>query len=400
MKLVLLLLLGFFGLSLVSAQDRVAVTFKAFPPEYEVFLGGDRQPYTARDDGLRTYYLSAGTVRISLTASGFSPASLVLDVKQGMPWVQTKLEPRQGILGLAAEAATGKLPRSLAFSTDGTKLFVALQGEPGVDVYDVPSLKKLQRLVPADGVQGGFTDVLALGAQIWTVQNDGRIHSFDAKTLAFQDSHALTGGGNAFLTDLGGGKMAILNWDSGQLIAIDAASRKPLNAVSLNGSPRDFAYHQGTGFASLFDRGQVVVVDGASWKIKAVWTVGKAPRPVAVLGTTLFVGDMGSAQVNMIDTTTGKMVKSVAVASNPHAMTVSADRSMLAVASRGRNNPNDYQLAGPEYGKVTILNVKGEVLGSAWGRNQPMGLAFSADGKFLAFTDFLDNNVELYRVNR
>jgi len=33
-----------------------------------------------------------------------------------------------------------------------------------------------------------------------------------------------------------------------------------------------------------------------------------------------------------------------------------------------------------------------------WGRNQPTGLAFSADGRYLAFTDFLDNNVELYRV--
>jgi len=33
-----------------------------------------------------------------------------------------------------------------------------------------------------------------------------------------------------------------------------------------------------------------------------------------------------------------------------------------------------------------------------WGRNQPTGLALSPDGKFLVFTDFLDQNLELYRI--
>jgi Tol biopolymer transport system component len=33
-----------------------------------------------------------------------------------------------------------------------------------------------------------------------------------------------------------------------------------------------------------------------------------------------------------------------------------------------------------------------------WGRNQPTGLAVSPDGKYLAFTDFLDANLELYVI--
>jgi len=386
------------GLGFVSAQDRVPVIFKAFPTEYEVFSGGDRLPFTPRGDGLRTYQLPGGSVRVNLTAPGSLPLSLGLEVKSGMAVVEAKLEPRQGPLSLLAEAPTGKSPRSLAFSADGRKLFVALQGEAGVDVYEVPSLKKMKRLTAPEGPQGGFDDVLLVGAELWAVQNDGRIHTFDGASLVFKDSKDLTGGGNAFLTDLGGGKVAVANWDSGQLISLDAATRKPLAALTVNTSLRGFAFHQGVGYASNFDRGQVAVLDGATWKVKATWSAGRAPRPVATLGNLLFVGDMGSAQVLLLDLATGKTVGTVPVPSNPHQMTASKD--LVAVASRGRNNPSDYQQPGPEYGKVTLLDAKGGVVASVWGRNQPTGLAFSADGKYLAFTDFLDNNLELYRITR
>jgi sugar lactone lactonase YvrE len=40
------------------------------------------------------------------------------------------------------------------------------------------------------------------------------------------------------------------------------------------------------------------------------------------------------------------------------------------------------------------------VIDKVWGRNQPTGLAVSPDGKLLAFTDFLDANLELYRIER
>jgi len=395
MKVALLLLFGLLGWA-VSAQDRVSVPFKAFPTEYEVFVGGDRLAYSLRGDGLRVYPLPQGPVRVNLTAPGSLPLSLSLDVKPGMAAIQAKLEPRQGPLSLVAEAATGKSPRSLTFSADGKKLFVALQGEPGVDVYEVPSLKKMKRLAAPEGAPSGFTDVLSLGTEVWAVQNDGRVHAFDSATLAFKDSKDLTGGGNAFLTDLGGGRVAVANWDNGQIIPVDTSTRKPLASFSSTASVRGFTFGQGAGYVSYFDRGQIAVLDGATWKVKATWNAGKAPRPVAVLGGLVFVGDMGSAQVLLLDAATGKPINSVAVASNPHQMT--ASKTLVAVASRGRNNPNDYQLPGPDFGKVTLLDAHGEVFGSVWGRNQPTGLAFSSDGKYLAFTDYLDDNLELYRV--
>lgn len=391
MKRALTLLFGILSVAAVSAQDR-AVSFKVFPPEYEVFVGGDRLPYTVRD-GLRVYQLPPGPVRVNLTAPGTFPLSLGLDVKPGMPAVEAKLEPRTGPLLAVAEAATGKLPRNLAFSTDGKRLFVALQGEPGVDVFEVPSLKKLGRFAAGTAA---FADVLAVGSQVWALGRDGQLQSFDPVTLAPQDPVALPGSGNAGFADLGSGRVAAVNWDYGSVTLVDG-TKKATPVAGLGGSLRGFAFGQGTAYAALFDQGKVVVLDGSTWKVKASWNAGKAPRPVAVVGSTVFVGDMGSAQVLVVDGSTGKVLTTVGVASNPHQMATSA-QGLVAVASRGRNNPDDYQLAGPEFGKVTVLDAKGNVVGSVWGRNQPTGLAFSADGKYLAFTDFLDDNVELYRV--
>jgi DNA-binding beta-propeller fold protein YncE len=397
MKRVLpLLILAFLG-AMAGAQDRVAVTFKVFPPDYELFSGGERLPYVPRAEGLRSYQLPTGAVRVNLSATGQAPLSLALDVKAGMATVQAKLEPRQGPLLQVTEAASGKAPRNLTFTADGKRLLVALQGEPGVEVYEVPSLKRLDRLAPTAPAPSGYTDVAVVGAEVWAVQRDGSVHVFDGATLAFKETFRMPNGGNATLTLLAPGKVALADWDNSKVSFLDTATRKPTAVLPLGGSLRGFGGSSSVAYGVLFDRAQVAVIDPATGKVKNTWAVGKAPRPVAIAGTNVFVGDMGSAQVLVLDQA-GKVVKSVAVPSNPHQMAVSADRSLVAVASRGRNNPVDYQLPGPDFGRITLLGARGEVLATVWGRNQPTGLAFSADGKYLAFTDILDNNVELYRV--
>jgi len=396
-----LVLLGLLFVALsfpVAAQTPTAVTFKVFPSDYELFLAGDRQTYTLAGDGLRRYQLPAGSVRVSLTAPGAAPLSLNLDVKAGMPLVQAKLAPRTGPLTLAGEAATGPQPRSLAFSADGKKLYVALGGEAAIQVFDVPSLKEGTKLVPPSGGAGGFTDVIETGGEVWALRKDGVAHLFVPGAPAQKEEKALGGGGNAFWTALGSGRLALVDWDNLQVLGIEAQTRQVRSTLRIPGALRGFAVRNGTAYASLFDQGKVAVIDAGTWQIKALWAAGQAPRPVAAAGTYLFVGDMASAQVLVLDATTGQIKQRIGVASNPHQMAVSADQTLVAVASRGRNNPADYQLAGPEFGKVTLLDAQGQVLASVWGRNQPTGLAFSADGKWLAFTDYLDNNVELYRI--
>lgn len=399
MKLVLPLLFGILGLAAAAAQDRVSVAFKVFPTDYEVFSGGERLGYTPRSDGNRTYQLPAGPARVNLTAPGMFPLSLAFEVKAGMAAVEAKLEPRQGPLSFVGETATGKLPRGLAFSSDGRRLFVALQAENGIEVYDVPSLKKAGRFSAADGA-AGFADVLAVSEEIWAIQRDGTLRVIDPATLAVKQSVALGLAGNAGLSEAGPSRVAVAHWDNAVVTIVDTATKKTVATTAVAGNLRGFAFAGSTGYATLFDLGKVVTLENAGWKTTGGWAAGKAPRPVAALGSTVFVGDMGSAQVLVVQGSSGKVLKTVAVPSNPHQMAAAPAQGLVAVASRGRNNPVDYQLAGPEFGRVTLMDAQGTVLGTVWGRNQPMALAFSADAKYLAFADFLDGNVELYRISR
>jgi hypothetical protein len=84
---------------------------------------------------------------------------------------------------------------------------------------------------------------------------------------------------------------------------------------------------------------------------------------------------------------------------NLNTIVLSPDGTRLFVSSRGRNNPGDYTLPGPEFGTVSALSPEDlSIEETIWGRNQPTGLAVSPDGNYMVFTDFLDANLELYNI--
>ena len=95
----------------------------------------------------------------------------------------------------------------------------------------------------------------------------------------------------------------------------------------------------------------------------------------------------------------GKLEKAVHVGPNINTICLSQDGKYLFASSRGRNNPDDYTIPGPDFGTVSLLSTKDlAVIDRVWGRNQPTGLAVSPDNNYLIFSDFLDDNLELYRI--
>ncbi len=88
------------------------------------------------------------------------------------------------------------------------------------------------------------------------------------------------------------------------------------------------------------------------------------------------------------------------VGRNPNTCAMTPDGNWLFVSCRGPNNPEKgYLEEGYEYGKVYIINLKTDKTeGWIWGRDQTTGLDISPDGRWLAFTDFLDQNLEIYKI--
>ena len=82
----------------------------------------------------------------------------------------------------------------------------------------------------------------------------------------------------------------------------------------------------------------------------------------------------------------------------PNTIDLTPDGRVLYVSNRGRNGAS-YYLPGPEWGSVLAIDTaSGKVLDAMVGGNQTTGLDVSADGRLLAFSDFLDNRIHIYAV--
>jgi DNA-binding beta-propeller fold protein YncE len=108
---------------------------------------------------------------------------------------------------------------------------------------------------------------------------------------------------------------------------------------------------------------------------------------------------MARAVTLVVDTATDEVQELAAVDRVPNTIDLSPDGRALYVSNRGRNNPETYYRPGPEWGTVVVVDVTtGDYLDAIVGGNQTTGLDVSPDGTLLAFSDFLDDRVTVYRI--
>lgn len=113
----------------------------------------------------------------------------------------------------------------------------------------------------------------------------------------------------------------------------------------------------------------------------------------------MYISDIRGGKIWLLDVNTGKTEVLARVERNPNTIKLSPDKRLLFVSCRGRNNPESYIKPGPEYGAVFVLDAHtGTVLDVIVGGNQPTGLDVSADGKWLAFSNFLDHQIRIYSI--
>ena len=118
-------------------------------------------------------------------------------------------------------------------------------------------------------------------------------------------------------------------------------------------------------------------------------------------GKTAFVSDMYRGRAGRIDLDSLTVTWSERLACNPNTIALSPDGERLYVSCRGKNNEENWHERGPELGKIFILDATTlEILAWLQGGNQPTGLAVSLDGVFLAFSNFYDDTIELYRLDK
>jgi DNA-binding beta-propeller fold protein YncE len=236
--------------------------------------------------------------------------------------------------------------------------------------------------------------------------NENKVHIFDLDTLVYKMS--LNTGGifpKVIVQSPDGSLTIVSNWISRDLSVFDSDSKELLRKIPVGGTPRGMAFSPDGSllYTAIFDEPVVAVVDMAQNKVIRRFRFHEgagAARHVIYRDGKLFVSDMMAGTVNILNASTGTLLHSRRVGSNINTIIISPNGRYIFASSRGRNNPEDYTKPGPDFGAVYMLNAEDlSLVERVWGRNQPTGLDISPDGTLLVFTDFLDANLEVYRLS-
>jgi DNA-binding beta-propeller fold protein YncE len=369
--------------------------------------------------GIRRFALEApGTV--TLEAAGYQSRTFHTREIPGLlrdGQLQVKLEKEGGRLEYLGEFPTGRQPKSVCFSPEGDRLFVPLLGQSGVDVFrfspaapeaGAGELVFEKRLgVPGSGACG-FVEAMTDGKrrELWVSNmEENKVHIFDLDTLEYRSS-ADTGGvmPKVIVQSPSGDVTAVSNWSSRTIAIFDSQTKARLALIPVSGTPRGMTFSPDGQklYAAIFDAPLIEEIDIPTGKTSArrrFYEGDGAARHALYSAGKLFVSDMYRGNVCILDAATGEFLREVRVGPNINTIVLSPGGERIYASSRGRNNPEDYTRPGPDFGAVYVLRTADLSLEEkVWGRNQPTGLALSPDGKFLVFTDFLDDNLELYRI--
>lgn len=398
----------FFTAASLHAQTTFAL--KSAPPDLQVFLNGELVHPISTNGTLRNFRLNApGMVRFS--APGYQSLqyhTAVLRIRNGILGI--KLEVENGILQRLGEYATGRQPKSAYFSPDGRRVFVPLLDEHGVDVFRMSGhfLRRETRLTVPGSTAVGFVEVMfdTSRRELW-VSNmvENKVHIFDLDTLAHKTSASTEGIFPKVITQSPDGSITVTsNWVTRDISVFDSDTKKVQRRIPVGGTPRGMAFSPDGSllYAAIFDEPVIAVVDMNENRVVNRFRFREgvgAARHIIYREGKLYVSDMYWGTLNILDAATGALLRSRRLGPNINTIVLSPDGRYIFASSRGWNNPISYYLPGPDFGAIFMLNAKDlTLIERVWGRNQPTGLDISPNGRFLVFTDFLDANLQLYRL--
>ena len=369
------------------------------------------------NDLWRNYQSSTPPESILVTADGHRSRELLVPPGASPPAAEVRLLPNDGPLQLVAELPTGDSPKSVAFLPQGQLVVPLLRG-PGIDVFQLTTDRWGQTQVepqgrvappaPAAG-RSGFVEPLVdeSGGRLWVSQMlTDQLHAFALSDLSYQMS--VPSGGRwpkVIAGDEDRQRLLSTNW-LGQSLSLreDRGTGELVAALGLGEVPRGLAVDPATGTAwvCLFTSGDILVVDLDTLSVMDRLSLGPgSARHIVVHPTTrrAYYSDMYNATVTALDLDTREILVRRQVGINLNTIAVDPAGRYLYVSERGPNGSAGYLYRGPVFGRIFVLDLDDlSVVQTIWAGHQPTGLAVSPDGRFVAATDFLDDNLSVYSV--
>ncbi len=313
-------------------------------------------------------------------------------------------EPELTIIGTYK---CGRQPKQVLFSPDNKYILMPLLDDNGFDIFSVEEKKIIKRINPPNASKVGFAEGLFIPSKnTFLVSQMTTANVYEYSYPDFKLIRTIPTGGNwskfiAFSEQKQ--LLAVSNWVSNDVSIIDYKTGECLKMISTGAAPRGLYFiESGNTIISLsFDDGLIEKYDVETGKQLAVIKVANGAMRHIVLNndnTKAYVSDMYHRLVYEVNLSTFKITGQTQVFNNPNTIKLYKNR-WLFVSSRGPNNKEDYTKRSPENGKIQIIDTQTmKVVQSFEGGNQPTGLDISPDGKYLCFSNFQDENIELYEI--
>ena len=321
--------------------------------------------------------------------------------------IVSSLSSQQPVLTKVGKYKCGRQPKQVLFSPDSKYIIMPLLDDTGFDIFSVQEKKIIKRIQPPNASKVGFAEGLFIpekGVFLVSQMTTANVYEYTYPGFEYKRTIPTTGNWSKFIAFNSQDQLlAVSNWVSNDVSIIDYKTGECLRKITTGAAPRGLYFiENGKSIISLsFDAGLIEKFEVQSGKRLNFIKIDNAAMRHIVLNDTqtkAYVSDMYHRLVYEVDLTTFTITAKTQVFNNPNTIKLYKNR-WLFVSSRGPNNKEDYTKRSPENGKIQVIDTQTmEVVISFEGGNQPTGLDISPDGKYLCFSNFQDENIELYEI--
>lgn len=393
------------------AADQKSVNLKIFPSEYTLTVDGNTVAPQKVNQFLKKINLSYGNHEFVIKSEGYTDKKETVTINKSVSELEIKLEKKDSMLEQLAVVKTGMHPKSVEFTPDGKYMVSALLEGTGVDLISTETYRHVKRIEFPEKYAKlkNFVEVVFLPEknEMWVSQMaTNSIHVVDMKDFTYKQTIPTQGIWTkiiAFSTDH---KLAFAsNWESHDVSVIDVDQYKVIKKIKVAGIPRGMAVTQDNKFlyVCIFSTGEIQKIELKTLNIVKTMKFPKGAKRHIILDkqkNLFYVSDMYRGSIYVISPDDDKIIREIPVDSKLNTAKLTPDGKYIFVSSRGPNNRESYLLKGPVFGKIFVIDTATyEIKEWIWGRNQPTGLDISPDGKSMVFTNFLNDELEVYRIN-
>ena len=407
-SLILILILAAFSSVLFAAAR--SVNLKVFPAEYTLSIDGSPVKMRKVAKYLKKATLPEGEHELFFQSQGYKDKRIKINITRKTRQVEVKLEKLNSRMEQVAELNTGMHPKSVEFTPDGKYMVSALLEGRGVDIFSTADFRKVKTLEFPQKYSKlrNFVEIIFLPErnEMWVSQMAANsIHVVNLNDFTYKMTINTKGIWTKIMALSPDGRLAFAsNWESHDVSVIDVEKHTVLRKIKVAGIPRGMVVTSDNRYlyVCIFSTGKMQKVDINTMKVIKTFNFPKGAKRHIILDrkkNIFYVTDMYRGSVYVINAADDTVIKEIYVDQKLNTAKLTPDGNYLYVSSRGPNNKETYLKKGPEFGKIYIIDTRTyQIVDWIWGKNQPTGLDISPDGKLLAFTNFLDNEIEVYRI--